>query len=91
MEVKEVIEKLMRDKGISQGDLKELMQMSSQSGVSQAIRRDMRISMLSRFLSVLDSQLIIRDRNGNEFCIGGCDTIRPDLDELLSDDLTQSK
>ena len=59
MEVNQIIKHIMDTKHVSQTDLKDLLEMKSQSGVSQALRRDMKISMVLRFLKALDCKLII--------------------------------
>lgn len=50
MQANEVIKNLMAQKEITQTEMREKMEMKSQSGVSQALNRDMKISMLIRFL-----------------------------------------
>ena len=59
MEVNQIIKHIMDTKHVSQTDMKDLLEMKSQSGVSQALRRDMKISMVLRFLKALDCKLII--------------------------------
>ena len=46
MQANEVIKNLMAQKEITQTEMREKMEMKSQSGVSQALNRDMKISML---------------------------------------------
>lgn len=70
MKATETIKTLMSEKKIGQKDMQVQLNMKSQSGVSQALQRDMRVSMLLRFLSVLDCELIIRDRaTGDEWTV----------------------
>ena len=63
MEVNQIIKHIMDTKHVSQTDMKDLLEMKSQSGVSQALRRDMKISMVLRFLKALDCRLIIEHGN----------------------------
>lgn len=62
MQANEVVKGLMSDKKITQGEITKLLGMKSQSGVSQALSRDMKISMLIRFLDCMDCELIVRDK-----------------------------
>ena len=63
MQANEVVKGLMSDKKITQGEITKLLGMKSQSGVSQALSRDMKISMLIRFLNCMECELIVRDRD----------------------------
>lgn len=68
MQANEVIRTIMKDKKISQGEVTQLLGMKSQSGVSQALSRDMRASMILRFLSALDCKLTVTDTiTGEEY------------------------
>lgn len=70
MQSSEVIKTLMKEKKINQGEITQLLGMKSQSGVSQALARDMKTSMLLRFLSCMDCELIVRDKaTGNDYPI----------------------
>ena len=70
MQSSEVIKTLMKEKKINQGELTQLLGMKSQSGVSQALARDMKTSMLLRFLSCMDCELIVRDKaTGSDYTI----------------------
>lgn len=70
MQSSEVIKTLMKEKKINQGEITQLLGMKSQSGVSQALARDMKTSMLLRFLSCMDCELIVRDKaTGNDYTI----------------------
>lgn len=70
MQSSEVIKSLMKEKKINQGEITQLLGMKSQSGVSQALARDMKTSMLLRFLSCMDCELIVRDKaTGNDYLI----------------------
>lgn len=61
MQANEVIKNLMAQKEITQTEMREKMEMKSQSGVSQALNRDMKISMLIRFLKAMDCSLTVTD------------------------------
>lgn len=68
MQANEVIKTLMSNKKITQGEITQRLGMKSQSGVSQALARDMKISMLLRFLSSMDCEVIVRDKaTGDEY------------------------
>ncbi len=70
MQANEVVKMLMKRRGITQETISDLLGMKSQSGVSQALSRDMKTSMLLRFLACMDCELIIRDKNsGAEYPI----------------------
>lgn len=70
MQSSEVIKTLMKEKKINQGEITRLLGMKSQSGVSQALARDMKTSMLLRFLNCMDCELIVRDKaTGNDYPI----------------------
>lgn len=62
MQANEVVKGLMSDKKITQGEITKMLGMKSQSGVSQALSRDMKISMLIRFLDCMDCELVVRDK-----------------------------
>lgn len=68
MKAKEIIKQVMSEKEITQVMITEMMGMQSQSAVSGALNRDMKISTLNRFLAALDCELVIKDtKTGNEF------------------------
>lgn len=70
MQSSEVIKTLMKEKKINQGEITQLLGMKSQSGVSQALARDMKTSMFLRFLNCMDCELIVRDKaTGNDYPI----------------------
>jgi len=70
MQANEVVKTIMSQKEITQGEITKRMGMKSQSGVSQALNRDMKISMLIRFLNSMDCTLTVTDREtGNTFDI----------------------
>ena len=66
MQATEVIKHIMSQKKITQGEITQRLGMKSQSGVSQALARDMKISMLFRFLNCMDCEIIVRDKNTGE-------------------------
>lgn len=66
MKANDIVKSIMEEKGLTQGELTKILGVKSQSGVSQALNRDMRISTLARFLSILDCELVIR-HDGREF------------------------
>lgn len=70
MRTKDVIKILMGKKNITQIEITNLLGMKSQSGVSQALARDMKISMFHRFLDCLGCEIIVRDKtSGEEYLI----------------------
>ncbi len=70
MTANEIIKNMMSDRGITQGKITEMLGMKHQSGVSQALSRDMKTSMLLRFLESMDCELIIRDKKtGTEWVV----------------------
>lgn len=60
MKANDIVKSIMAEKGLTQGELTKILGVKSQSGVSQALNRDMRTSTLVRFLSILDCELVIR-------------------------------
>jgi len=70
MQANEVIKTLMSNKKITQGEITQRLGMKSQSGVSQALSRDMKTSMLLRFLESMDCELVVKDKTtGEEYAI----------------------
>lgn len=63
---REIIKCVMESEQVSQGQLKEKLEMKSQSGVSQALQRDMRVSMVLRFLKVLNCKLVV-EHDGDRY------------------------
>ena len=43
MKANDIVKSIMSEKGLTQGDLTKILGVKSQSGVSQALNRDMRI------------------------------------------------
>lgn len=71
MQANEIVKEVLREKNINQGEFTELLGMKYQSGVSQALNRDMKISMLARFADVLNCEVVFRDKKTkNEWVIG---------------------
>lgn len=66
MQATEIIKSLMSKKKITQGEITQRLGMKSQSGVSQALARDMKTSMLLRFLGSMDCEVIVRDKTTGE-------------------------
>ena len=66
MQANEVIKTLMSNKKITQGEITQRLGMKSQSGVSQALSRDMKTSMLLRFLESMDCELVVKDKTTRE-------------------------
>ena len=66
MQATEIIKSLMTKKKITQGEITQRLGMKSQSGVSQALARDMKTSMLLRFLSSMDCEVIVKDKETGE-------------------------
>lgn len=64
----EVIKQIIAEEGLTQGELASKLGMKSQSGVTQALQRDMRNSMAMRFLDVLGAELVIKYK-GHEYKI----------------------
>lgn len=66
MKANAIIKNLMGNRKITQGDLTVMMNMKSQSAVSGALGRDMKISTLLRFLNCMDCDVIVRDKSTGE-------------------------
>ncbi len=59
MAMNEIIKQIMSEKHLAQVDMQQLLEMRSQSSVSQALRRDMKVPTVLRFLKVLGCKLIV--------------------------------
>lgn len=59
MAMNEIIKQIMSEKHLAQVDMQQLLEMRSQSSVSQALRRDMKVPTVLRFLNVLGCKLIV--------------------------------
>ena len=66
MKATEIIKSLMNKNKITQCEIAQRLGMKSQSGVSQALARDIKISMLLRFLGCMDCEIIVRDKTTGE-------------------------
>ena len=66
MQATEIIKYLMSKKKITQSEITQRLGMKSQSGVSQALARNMKTSMLLRFLGSMDCEVIVRDKDTGE-------------------------
>jgi len=61
MKANDIVKSIMKTREMTQGDLTKMLGVSSQSGVSAKLNRDMRISTLMEFVHVLDCSLTITD------------------------------
>lgn len=59
MAMNEIIKQIMSENHLAQVDMQQLLEMRSQSSVSQALRRDMKVPTVLRFLKVLGCKLIV--------------------------------
>ena len=66
MKATEIIKSLMSKKKITQCEITQRLGMKSQSGVSQALARDIKTSMFLRFLDSMDCEAIVRDKTTGE-------------------------
>lgn len=67
MKANEIVKNIMSDKHITQSELTKMLNFKTQSAVSGVLNRDMKVSTLVKFLSVLDCDLVIKNKtNGNE-------------------------
>lgn len=70
MKANEIVKMLMNKRGITQNDITKILNLKSQSGVSGALNRDMKTSTLVRFLTTMNCELVIRDKDlGTEYRI----------------------
>lgn len=70
MKANVVVKSIMRDKHITQADLTTMLNMKNQSSISGVLNRDMKVSTLVKFLSVLDCEVVIKDSStGSEYTI----------------------
>lgn len=63
MKATDIIKHIMKIRGMTQGDLTKKLGVSSQSGISAKLNRDLRVSTLDEFIQVLDCELVIRDKS----------------------------
>lgn len=66
MKVNDTVKAIMSQKNMTQGEFTKILGVKSQSGVSAALNRDMRVSTLANFLRVLGCELVIRDTSTGE-------------------------
>lgn len=70
MKAKTIIQTLMRNKNITQVALTDMMNLKTQSAVSSALNRDMKITSFLRFVDALGGELIVRNtETGEEYKI----------------------
>ena len=62
MKANEIVKSIMWDKHITQSELSKMLDFKTQSSVSWVLNRDMKVSTLVKFLSVLDCELVIRSK-----------------------------
>ena len=91
MQANEIVKAILKEKNISQGEITELLGMKYQSGVSQALNRDMKISMLSRFAEVLNCEVVFRDIDSKKEWVIGQNTTTPSEPEPVPDTSTREK
>ena len=53
------LEQIMKEKGIAQKDLAALVGMKRQTNVSEAFKRDMKVSLVARFADALGYELVL--------------------------------
>lgn len=70
MNANDIIKNLMRERNLTQEELTKIMGKTSQSAISGALNRDMKISTLVSFLDALNCTLVIKDENGKEWTVG---------------------
>lgn len=70
MKANDTVKFIMSSKGITQETLMKSLGVKSQSGISQTLNRDMRISSLVRFLSAMSCEVVIKDKDsGLEYTV----------------------
>jgi hypothetical protein len=69
MKANDIVKNLMKERNLTQGELTKIMGKTSQSAISGALNRDMKISTLVSFLDALNCTLVIKDKNGNEWTV----------------------
>lgn len=70
MKASDVIKSIMGKHSITQSDMVTMMNVKSQSAISGALNRDMKISTVIRFLTCMDCELVIRDKaSGQEYSV----------------------
>lgn len=66
MKANDIVKSIMKTRDMTQGDLTKMLGVSSQSGVSAKLNRDMRVSTLMEFIRVLNCNLTITDTKTGE-------------------------
>lgn len=69
MKANDIVKNLMKERNLTQVELTKIMGKTSQSAISGALNRDMKISTLVSFLDALNCTLVIKDKNGNEWTV----------------------
>lgn len=70
MTASEAIKGIAKSSGITQREIAELCGLKGQTNVSEALRHDMRVSMLVRLAGALNCEVRIVDKNsGNEIAV----------------------
>lgn len=63
MDAKKIITTIMKEKGISQLMLARMIGFRGQSNVSEALKRDMRISVFAKMLDALGYEVVVRKKS----------------------------
>lgn len=63
MNAKEIITKIMKEKGINQTMLAVLIGVPGQSTVSMALKRDMKVSVYAQYLDALGYEVVVRKKS----------------------------
>ena len=63
MNAKEIITKIMKEKGINQTMLAVLLGVPGQSTVSMALKRDMKVSVYAQYLDALGYEVVVRKKS----------------------------
>lgn len=69
MKANDIVKNLMKERNLTQVELTKIMGKTSQSAISGALNRDMKISTLVSLLDALNCALVIKDKNGNEWTV----------------------
>lgn len=62
MKSADIIKTLLKDLGLNQTQLAALVGMKNQTNVSEALKRDMKISVFNRFINALGYEVVIRKK-----------------------------
>ena len=63
MDAKSVITEIMKTKGLNQTQLAALVGMRNQSNVSEALKRDMKISVFAKLIGALGYEVVVRKKS----------------------------